>query len=790
MAGIAGMGTPNSLKPPVPNEIDLSNVAQIPNFASQPAPAPAEDDSGIDPDIMAFAQGGDSEIDPEIAAFAQGAEAGVDATIAEEAEAATNPDSEAPGILSQLGTVGKDLLTEAPIDILSGKTETAKMFEGTGTRLKASFAKTDKEKRFVLDQAYGAENVKKAKGGFLIKKDGKWRKFDRDNWELVADLADLGGDAVEQGFTEGATLGGLALAGVETAGAPLTAGSSLLAVPGTIAAARVGGSVAGQFARNVIAEDVLGIPRDEERNRAVEYGVGGVTNAAAGRLGQWAGMKLAARSAEKAAEKLMTNAEAFEKNLALTKEASQVLKQSGLYTQELSLIEQVPDSAEAKALFQKIASDPAVEQVFRAKNEAFDQANRNFLDSISTFSGNKPGVGQKVGEYINQARLAEGKLIGDYRKQFLDQAGASDLPVPELTSKINQIADDLGFQVKDNQLIKPTIEQLESLGYSKEGAENLSRLVDGLNTKLFNQEGRVSGKELNGLYEQWSKLTKNLWDRGEGADKAYRKTATKIKDAIRDEYTSKIGVVLDGSDKYTKEGYQKALNEFSFIEKNRSQIEDMLDKDKISSMAFAKHIFSKGQNGLDDLRATKAVLKNRPELFGEMTGQFYTDLVRNATDEGSGRVAWNKVNKEISKLGPEMLEEMMGPNAMKQFEALQVIGSNLEKASRMGGIAGPQEASLMKNIGIAAQGGGPFAQGNAVIQSLAQFDRDKAFLTSLKKEGIDSFLKTVPKSQKGLLRRTLQGYMDLQNNVLQSPISQAAARGAASRATRPNEKEE
>jgi len=753
MAGISGMGIPSSIKAPVPGETedqDLVNQAlSVKMPAAQPS-APAE----VDLDAL-FAEAVAPAVD-------------LDALYDEAVGGGAEIDSRGTGTVmdgeSMLNSLGQQI-EEAP------------------ARFQASFAKTDKEKRFVLERKYGKENVRGTGEDFEIKKPGKknWTKFDSDNFEIIGDLLDWGGDAVEQGITEGATLAALPAVTAEVAASPATAGTSLLAVPGTIALARGGGAVAGTAARDAV-QGLMGIPRDESRNALLEYGTNAGLNALGGHLATWAGGKLAARKAAKEAGKLMSPAELFKNEIALTQEASKILKESGLYTEELSLIELAPDSREAKELFSRIASDPKVEQIFKLKNEAFDAANKNFYDSVSRFTGNKPGVGQKIGDHVEEIRKAEGKIIGDYRKQFLEQAGDGDIPVPKLQQKIAEVADSLGFQVKDNQLIKPTIEQLEELGYSKEGAKNLSSLVDKLNQKLYNQDGRVSAKELDGLYNQWSKITDNLWKRGEGADKAYRNSATKIKDAIRDAYTEKIGVVLDGND-----GYKKSLAEFSGIQKNMAQVIDTMDKDKISSMAMSKHIFSKGADGLDDLKAMKGLLKDRPDLFEELTGQYYSDLVRESTDKGSGRIDWNRVNKKVSSLGPEMLEEMMGGDAKKKLDALEVIGTNLSKAQKMGGIDGPMEASIVKNMGVALASQSPHTAGTLALQLISQSDPTKVFASFLEKNGIENFLKKAPKSKQPLFRKVLNGYMAMQNNVLNSKAAQVGARVVGSDVTSKDE---
>ncbi|RKY56470.1 MAG: hypothetical protein DRP93_01345 [Candidatus Neomarinimicrobiota bacterium] len=122
--------------------------------------------------------------------------------------------------------------------------------EPSGVRAKASFADTQKGKLDYLSQQYGKENVGEYDGDVIVKKDGKWSKFDADSLEM-ADVADWAGEIPEVVGSIGGGIAGLASGGL-----------------GSIAGAGLGGA-GGRGVKKVIA-NTLGVKDNQSPMQIIE----------------------------------------------------------------------------------------------------------------------------------------------------------------------------------------------------------------------------------------------------------------------------------------------------------------------------------------------------------------------------------------------------------------------------------------------------------------------------------------------------------------------------------------
>lgn len=735
MAGIAGMGTPNSLKPVVPQE-QLPQVQDL-GMVDFPAAAPQEQQAqNQEIDYAALADQATADIDySALADQALGQEAG---------QAPTEDPSQDPR-----GTYGLSSL--------------AAQFEQAPTRLQASFATTDKEKKFVLDRAYGAENVRKLDkdADFEIKKDGKWRKFDSDNFELIGDTLDFAREAVGGLATEGATLLGLGAAGAETV---YTGGAGAPAAPGIVAGARALGAGAGLATEDAI-QAWYGIPRDQARSYAQEYALAATLGPIFGNLADRVGARIASRAASKASDALITA-----ENKAMTTVddivgVSDELKKAGLITNvegfDTALLpsQAAPLDINAKKTAEALGQTPKFQNFILKQGKMIGEGFDKIFDSIANFTGKKTDVGTGTGtiNLIDNMEKFEGKLIGEFRDKAIEEAGDGLIPMPKTKEAVQTLMTDLGYAPGQK------VEATDLAGKA------LIRQVDKFYNLLNGEGGRVSMKDLDTAYKEISRLTKPYWKRADDLTGSSLKT---LWGAVRDDYSQGINVLLDEGtvNGFSKKSYQAALDRFSTIKNATSKLINVLKTDEISAEAFVNDVFRKGTNTLDKVNAVKTLIQNeQPEVWKDLVGTYFNSVIKKNTDlvgdvsKPLGKTDWGAAQKQILGLGDEVLNTIMGPDHKKLLTNMFKYADAAEKGGAKF-VEDPKNVGFIKNILLS--GKSLFAAGNVGVTLFDRLDKQKTLQQFISRDGVETLLRGIPEKEKGAVRNFLEKYSEYQTKLL------------------------
>ncbi len=464
MAGVTGMGNPQGIQ-----SVDDEAAALLAGFADQAQQAPP----------------------PQQQAQAS-AQAPQQSSVDAEAEALLN------GFNAQQAPVPMEQKAEDPERSFMDQIQTFP------ARLEASFANTPERKQFVLERRYGKDNVRKNKDeSFDVKKDNKWIKFDSDQTEILSDLADWGRDIVEQGATEMATAAGVIGATGESI---LTGGAGLAVAPPIIAGARLAGGITGNAIAQSIAHDVYGIPKGTLLDQANELAVAGTANAIFGRVGDAIGNYFTKKASEKATRLAsQTVNESLQTDIKVLDEASKALEDTGLISPVTNqfggkttyLAEQAVAGNDSKIMLdaKKYAENPEVQNVKGKLMDGLNQVVQKINDKIAAVN---PIKGSKVLEYANDIELAEGAIIGKFKKQALEVGGKVKVNADIARQKIKSSMEELGYtfadtlektprsyvlnkpaqfrQVKDIQ--RPTMESLEARGFTPEAANKLMNRLE------------------------------------------------------------------------------------------------------------------------------------------------------------------------------------------------------------------------------------------------------------------------------------------------------------------------
>lgn len=107
-----------------------------------------------------------------------------------------------------------------------------------------------------------------------------------------------------------------------------------------------------------------------------------------------------------------------------------------------------------------------------------------------------------------------------------------------------------------------------------------------------------------------------------------------------------------------------------------------------------------------------------------------------------------------------MIEEAFGPNHKATFESFR----NVAKAMDMGNVPAlgtPQRAGRMKNIAVFTANFSPYAAASVGAEQMARMSGAEALASTIQKEGIDKFLVTIPKAERPMVKKAMDGFVNI-----------------------------
>ncbi len=659
-------------------------------------------------------------------------------------------------------------------------------------RLEASFANTPERKQFVLERRYGKDNVRKNKDeSFDVKKDNKWIKFDSDQTEILSDLADWGRDVVEQGATEVATAAGVIGATGESI---LTGGAGLAVAPPIIAGARLAGGITGNAIAQSIAHDVYGIPKGSVLDQANEMAISGAANAIFGRVGDAIGNYFTKKGAEKAARLAgQTVNESLATDIKVISDASKELENTGVIdavTNQFGgkttyLPEQAVKGGDSDILLRAklYAENPEVKNVkgklMLGLNQVIEKIN-NKIASVSPISGSK------VLEYANDIELAEGAIIGKFKKQALEVGGKVKVNADISRAKIKSAMEELGYtfadtlektprsytlnkpaqfrQVKDIQ--RPTMESLEARGFTPEAANKLMNRLEANYKEVlgytYDSKAKINFEKLGALNNNIKELVNDLYKSKDVNTKA-RQVLTEVKDAFGDDYEKAIGSIL-GDTPAGKE-FSKAMEKFGSIKNAKKDLGRILvdsesGQPTIAAEALAKNLFGSGKKNLVEINAMKKLLKDDPAVWDQIRRVHLDEIMKK--NLGADGVTYN-VNgyaNDILKLPKEVASELVGGDKnLNTIKALRIYSDRLQKHTAEDfAKSEPARKGLQKMLVFLTN----YAQtkGLAVFDMVSGMGRNRSLPKYLSDEGRDQMLKLTPVDGRPALNRVIDNIIE------------------------------
>lgn len=652
MSGIAGMGHPSDIQDPVSNQVAAAQLdeASAKDAKRIPANKPSLEDI----------------LGPQ---------------------AQTAQPNARPSLDSILGPpTGSDTAQEAsgPVDANLTLGGIGQQLSDFPARAKASFGVTEPEKLASLKQSFGDDNVRKVKDGFQVKDNGKWRNF--SNSSGILDMIANNARPIAEGLPAGAMMG----AGAAAAGAEGATGIGAAAIPATAIATNALAGAAGQATGDVI-QNALGIPRDPNRNKAIELATAGAGNALFGGVAATVAGHYAASNAADVANSALKQGTADE---VLHQQAQDTLAHVDQLKQNFGINMPVTQRSVigdtgANEEAQSLAGTPQYQQAMRAIGKTLSDG----WDKIANLAGditgaNESGKGTEALRKVADLDKVEGSLLGSYRQQAETTAGDKPLPVKSFQDAVAKTLQDLGYKKEGDQVITPSVESLQLKGVvDPNEAKQLSNQLTRIQEQLVNNNGTMTYDQIRGEYKLLSHLANKM--------DAYE--FVNLKNGIRDDLTQQTQDVL--KDTPVADDYAKSLARFTNIKNAHDTLGGMLDKDDTTAEALGSQLIN--NRNLDKLKAFKSLIQSEsPETWDKIVGGYLKNLQTDATNPNTGTTNWAQVYKKFrgsGGLSDDVTKELWGDDGPQLLESFLKTASKLSD-EQMSNMNAPSSQGAVKKL--------------------------------------------------------------------------------------------
>lgn len=601
----------------------------------------------------------------------------------------------------------------------------------SATRFKNAFTVTTPESIGVLKKSGLFDDVRSIGGTIQVRRKGRegWENFDRDKIELVGDTLDLARDAVEVIAENTFRAGGAAL------------GTAALPGAGTLGGAAAGGATGAIAAKNVgdfIAQTVMGIERDPERNMLKENAVAGAFGAGFNLMGSTLARRLAARTAN-ASEAKKTIEYATKAARGAMEDIAEV-KNSGIMLGEFGNFKLDPQQLVGHGNVPELdvtAKELSKDQSFRNFRKGVSDSLTNAYDSVAKSLGAASGKGANIADDFvltaNDVKAAEGKLIGSFRALADEKLAGQPQPAPRFLQTIQMMKESI-----------PTPGHAErQLGLTPPQAKNFMRELNVMTQLMGRTGGQIRIDTAQAIQDRLTKQINSHINSANG--RQYGIALIDLKNAIRDDGIDMLENVLPES---YKQMYSVSKGRYKDIIGSTDQLGKMLETENISRNELVSKLFE-GKGSYKFAQSAKTLInETNPKLWDQLSGEYVSKLKNDATDPISGAVNWGQISKKWSNLDPRLQKDVLqstgippgGMDALIRL-GIRVQGTTFEALPKDPDLKFVKKA--LKQVFI-WKGGGAAAQGSAAGQLLDGMGRDKALSKWMADGGLEEILKEMP----------------------------------------------
>lgn len=371
------------------------------------------------------------------------------------------------------------------------------------------------------------------------------------------------------------------------------------------------------------------------------------------------------------------------------------------------------------------APTPQFQNVQTAQVNNVVEAVKNMSAKISQYvGGDASNDVERFSSIVKGIDTAEGKTIGSFRAKAMAQIGNEKLPVPqELQQQAAGMMQELGFTVRAGgdsgklTYVPPADMRplMGKFGITKMGDMRsfVNALQDYANTsgtglrideidRLVNTTGN-----LNGAAGRIGGQVASSWGQFTGGLRQFRR------DAIGAGLVNDIDI----------RGYNQAMDKFGALRDASNTVSKVLDGD-FTSNAIVQQVFSKGQSGLENLRAVKTlVAEDAPQTWAALKQSWMDDMFRRYSNP-KGPVPFNfaGMQKELASYGDTFLNEALDGSGVtrKDVSSLMLVAQSIQNTYRSAGApAGLDEKAKqgLFNSAVGVLGGMHFKVVNGLQQA-------------------------------------------------------------------------
>lgn len=681
-----------------------------------------------------------------------------------------------------------------------------------------SFAVTDTERRAALDSIVGKENVqeetdpKNGKSVFSVRTDPFDPLFHNVNpgWGQESPFNYMGetvANHARQIFEGGIQTGVIAASD----GAALIGG---------------GAAIAAHETANLVAQNILGIPRDPNRSRMTEDAIAGAagsvfqgaTNyvssiAALGNVRQAYQDALAGEAPALQIPAELDNIEKDLMNMGARGFQAGVTDADGntMYFMTHQYLAS-SNNPIIKKIGERWGADPAMNAMQIDQGNAIVSTANKLLKNVGLKSefgaAIDPeahiGLQENVNDYVQAFFKKEGEAIGEYRRMANVKLAGKSQNAPATDQIAGDLLSRLNITRQGNQLLNAdtgeelTMDEFANMvgvpgktTFKSSGAKSVTydnRVVQFKQTFDSLVEDMYNGKGLTiDQFDSYLNKFKRIQDSSKAAGAVdqfsrMRGINGNILSNIREDYNNAIYEALPEN---MQPKFSEVRGNYGTLASGLNRMGHILEQ-PMGQEAFVKSIFSKGKEGLGDMMAMKAMLAQKPELWDGIRDMALSQSIEDATEGGAknfGSAAVAKMQASLFKrYGREGAQEILGP-AAQDIRTLAKY-SDILNSSNFNNMSQANQRDIVANamLGIF---GFKYKALNAVTSIVKTMDPTNRLRDYMTKNGTDEILGLATDANKTraqlIIRSIMQGAKPVASgtkNVL-GTVYGAYARGNA-----------
>lgn len=645
-------------------------------------------------------------------------------------------------------------------------------FSNLKKRYQGGLAGSERQLRLFLEQDVGRENVTLKNGDLYWRQSSKekFKKFDPDAPELVADVADVSRDILKE----------MGLLPVEVAGGVLGSAAGLGGATAGAIIARVGSLPVLNKALDKYAES-QGLPPDIERNTLIENAIEMTTEAMLPVIGRQVLKRVPGSQLYKEAV-----ARGEQEAIALTRQ-SLIVKDSLEYLERRGLSVGIdgsrigvpgadlpipahhlnPDNPRLNKVIKEVSGESEFINMETQVAEDWGDNARNVMRVLGQRKVGKDGtnvndknISKFVQDAVQEARTQSGKRVEKYHNKAVAATKNGKVSMtPDMQESLGGLAEAFQFRVdKSGRFIPPSSDEIPNLiGIGGTKNEGEVRAVINTINRLAEKRDGITLSELKGFRGVVGDMADGVSHTAAGAD------LSRIVGGYRGLYREAIKNGLESQAE--KDAFIEAMDETALILGNLRTL-----KKGITGTQSRKAIVQTFFTGKENLEMVRLIKKISPESFDLLREEFAEALIRKhgeSATSATGLKSGTFLNTIKNTYGEEFMKTVFDSGnpvdvQIKDMINILNVTERIEKVARnktVDTMEEKQKQGLIDAVtGLAF--GVKFKLVNGVQHALSgNKGAGKLIADIVSRDGAGKYVKDLPKAQQEQAKNFLEKFV-------------------------------